>query len=222
MVVKMEQRHPIWVRIFHWTNMISITLLILSGFYIHAPLAFRLFKNMDNARMLHFILAMVLCVGVVGRVYYALATKDYKNIWFDVKNDPKKFPSMIKYYTFFTDKHPHYGKYNPGQKMMYSGWLGLALIQIITGFVLYKPNTFLWLGGFLGGLVAVRLIHLVVTWLFVLSILAHVYLDISEGIPVLISMFTGKIPEGFEDAKIDHSIVFEDAHQAVKGESVGA
>jgi len=212
-VKKMEVRHSIWIRFFHWTNMIAITLLILTGFYINSPHTFKLFSNMDTSRMIHFVMAYLLCFGVLGRVYYAIVAKDAKNIVFNVKTDTPKFPSMIKYYLFMADTHPYYGKYNPGQKMMYTGWLFMALIQIITGFILYMPNTFMALGGLLGGLIAVRMIHLVTTWLFVLSILAHIYLDISEGIPVLKSMFTGKLPADFdhgtheeEEVKTDESI----------------
>ncbi len=200
MVKQMEQRHSIWLRIFHWTNMIAITLLALTGFYIHAPESFRLFSNMDTPRMIHFAMAYVLVVGVFGRVYYAIVAKDAKNVLFNPIPDIKNLPSMMKYYLFLSDSHPDYGKYNPGQKMMYTGWLVLAICMMITGFTLYNPNAFMALGGSMGGLIAVRVIHYVITWLFVLSVLAHVYLDLSEGIPVLVSMFTGKIPKGFHDS----------------------
>lgn len=179
--------------------MVAIMLLIFTGFYIHAPQSFRLFGNMDGARMVHFAMAYVLCFGVVLRVYYAIAAKDAKNIVFNPKTDIPNLPSMMKYYLFMSDSHPYYGKYNPGQKAMYTGWLVMALIQIITGFILYKPQVAFWanLGDYLGGDIAIRMVHLIVTWLFVLTVLAHVYLDISEGVPVLKSMFTGKIPRGF-------------------------
>lgn len=198
-VVSMEDRHSVWIRIFHWINMVAIMLLIFTGFYIHAPQSFRLFGNMDGARMVHFAMAYVLCFGVVLRVYYAIAAKDAKNIVFNPKTDIPNLPSMMKYYLFMSDSHPYYGKYNPGQKAMYTGWLVMALIQIITGFILYKPQVAFWanLGDYLGGDIAIRMVHLIVTWLFVLTVLAHVYLDISEGVPVLKSMFTGKIPRGF-------------------------
>ena len=55
----------------------------------------------------------------------------------------------------------------------------------------------------MGGLLAVRIIHYVVNWLFVLSVVVHVYLDVSEGIPVLLSMFTGKFPAGAHGAHSD-------------------
>jgi len=197
MVKKMEKRHSPMIRICHWTNMIAITMLILTGFYIHGPLDFGIFNRMDGARYLHFLFAYILCIGVVLRVYYAIVADDAKNLVFNPVKDTPNFPSMIAYYTFLTDSHPDYGKYNPGQKMMYTGWLVMALIQIFTGFILLFPLTFVGVASALGGLIVVRIIHLVVTWLFVLSVLMHVYLDLSEGFPVLMSMFTGKIPVGF-------------------------
>jgi Ni/Fe-hydrogenase 1 B-type cytochrome subunit len=54
-----------------------------------------------------------------------------------------------------------------------------------------------------------------VTWLFVLSVLAHVYLDVSEGIPVLKSMFTGKLPADF-----DHGV--HEEHEAGVGKGISA
>jgi len=197
MIKQMEKRHSAWIRICHWTNMMAITFLCLTGYYIHAPQSFRLFSNMHTPRTIHFIMAYVLVVGVVCRVYYAIAAKDAKNIVYAPVKDTKKLPSMLKYYMFLADDHPYYGKYNPGQKGMYTGWLLMALIQIITGFILYKPALFLGISGWLGGFIAIRLIHYIVTWLFVLTVLLHVYLDVAEGIPILKSMFTGKIPTDF-------------------------
>lgn len=188
-------RHSAWIRRFHWINMVSITLLILTGYYIHAPLSLRLFDSMDTARMIHFTMAYVLCFGLLGRIYYAIVAKDTKNILFNGIPDIKNLPSMMKYYLFMTDSHPDYGKYNPGQKMMYTGWFFMALVMIVTGFILYNPDLFASAGGALGGLLTVRLIHYIFTWLWVLTILLHVYLDLSEGVPVLMSMITGKIPE---------------------------
>lgn len=197
MVKKMEERHSIWIRVFHWINMIAITMLILTGFYIHAPESFRLFNSMTTARTIHFCMAYLLCFGVVGRMYYMIAANDTKNLIYEPINDTKKLPGMLKYYMFLADDHPYYGKYNPGQKGMYTGVFAMAIIMIITGFILYKPLTFGFMAGWLGGFLVVRIIHYVITWIFVLCILAHVYLDVAEGIPILKSMFTGKIPADF-------------------------
>lgn len=191
--MKMKLRHPLIIRILHWWNMISITLLILTGFYIHNPVSFPLFPSMDVARLIHFIFMYLVIFGLIARVYYAIAAGDYRNILFRPR-DIKNFPSMIKYYLFLNKDHPDYGKYNPGQKMMYCGWGILIIIQAITGFILYLPDVFGGLANFLGGFTLIRMIHYVVCWLFVYSVAVHIYLDVAEGLPVLFSMFTGKIP----------------------------
>ncbi len=197
MIKKMELRHPLWLRLLHWLNMISITMLCLTGYYIHAPETFRLFENMDNARTAHFAFAMILVFGVVARVYLGIVTKDWHNIIYQPIEDTKKLPSMIKYYTFLAKDHPFYGKYNPGQKGMYTAVLVLAIFQIISGFILYKPESFTAAAYFFGGYLAVRILHYIVTWIFVFMVLVHVYLDVAEGLPVLKSIFTGKIPTDF-------------------------
>ena len=104
-------------------------------------------------------MAYVLTFGVIGRVYYAIVAKDAKNIVYRPIEDTKKLPSMLKYYLFLADDHPYYGKYNPGQKGMYTLWLVMAILMGITGFILYKPHLFLGLSGWICGFLTVRLIH---------------------------------------------------------------
>ena len=212
--VKMILRHSAAIRVFHWANMISITLLILTGFYIHSPLKFTLFSSMDTARTIHFIFMYVLMFSTAGRVWYAIYTKDYRNVWFRLR-DFKDFGSLTKYYLFISNKHPDYGKYNPGQKLMYTGVLFMIIIQVITGFILYMPGPLAGWAYALGGPLVIRMIHYCVTWLFVLCILVHVYLDVAEGIPVLKSMFSGKIPEDFHaEVKIPGSEKKKEAVEA--------
>ncbi|MGE5372380.1 MAG: Ni/Fe-hydrogenase, b-type cytochrome subunit [Solirubrobacterales bacterium] len=209
MITPMEERHSLAIRLFHWLNMIAITLLCLTGFYIHAPLHFRLFSTMDNPRFFHFLMAYVLIFGVIGRVYYAIATGDWRNVLYNVVEDTKKLPSMIKYYTFLADSHPDYGKYNPGQKGMYTGLVFMVIVMVYTGVMLLYPNSAyaVWNSAHIMSYATARMIHYIFTWFFILCVMVHVYLDLSEGIPVLMSMFTGKLPVGFHHTSDDHHSV---------------
>lgn len=168
----------------------------LSGFYIHAPLTFRIFSSMDTARTIHFVAMWMLAWGIVYRVWYAIWTKDYRNVLFRL-SDIKDFGSLTLYYLFIRNTHPDYGKYNPGQKLMYTSIPICAIIMGITGFIMYWPTTFSGLAYALGGPLVVRLIHYCFTWVFVLMFMVHFYLDLAEGLPVLWSMITGKIPKDF-------------------------
>src|SRR5665647_634835 len=106
MIKKMELRHPLWLRLLHWSNMIAITMLALTGFYIHDPDSFRMFGSMNTARGFHFAMAYVLTFGMVLRVYLGIVTKDWHNVIYQPIKDTMKLPSMIKYYTFLAKDHP--------------------------------------------------------------------------------------------------------------------
>jgi Ni/Fe-hydrogenase 1 B-type cytochrome subunit len=209
----MEYRHTLAVRFFHWWDAVSIFALIFSGFYIHNPYGFFrwMFLDMNWARTVHFIFMYCLIAGLVGRLYYAFATGDYKNF----SMGPKDMANMIKlvlYYLFITNEEPDWGgKYNPGQKGMYAAFAPLVLIQIYTGMILMWPANFAWWGGWLGGIKWVREVHYIVAWIFVYCVLAHMYLDFSEGMPGIVAMFTGIRP-----VKEHHRHVSPVVHREVK------
>ena len=201
---KMILRHPAAIRVFHWANMISITLLILTGFYIHSPLQFTLFSTMDTARTIHFVFMYVLLFSTIGPVWYGIYTKDYRNVWFRL-SDIKDFGSLAMYYLFI--------RTNTGLRQIQSrseaDVYRCPVYDHYSGdhrFILYLPGPLAGWAAALGGPLVIRMIHYCVTWLFVLSIMVHVYLDLAEGLPVLKSMFTGKIPADFHaDVKIPRS-----------------
>ena len=88
---------------------------------------------------------------------------------------------------------PDWGKYNPGQRIVYSGWVPLLIIQAITGFALYLMPMFDWATSLLGGLVYVRVIHLLICWVFVGTVMVHIYMGAISGWSTLKSMITGKL-----------------------------
>jgi Ni/Fe-hydrogenase 1 B-type cytochrome subunit len=193
----MEERQTLAVRFFHWWNAVSIFALIFSGFYIHNPYDWAvrwMFYDMDWARKVHFIFMYCVIAGLIGRLYYAFASGDYKNFSMGLKDGPNML-KLALYYLWITDEEPDWGgKYNPGQKGMYAAFAPLLLIQIYTGMILYWPAHFAWWGGWLGGIKWIREIHYIVAWVFVYCIVAHLYLDFSEGIANVVGMFTGKRP----------------------------
>jgi Ni/Fe-hydrogenase 1 B-type cytochrome subunit len=196
---QMEYRHPLPVRFFHWWNAVSIFALIFSGFYIHDPRALPIFPSMDAARHIHFVFMYMVIGGLVGRLIYAIISGDGRNFkprLLDIPNMGK----LAKYYLFLSDELPDWGeKYNPGQKMMYAGFVPLLLIQIFTGFILYLPTTLQSWAYWLGGPHVIRIIHYVVCWLFVYCVAGHLYLDFTEGIANIVGMWTGYRPADFEE-----------------------
>lgn len=187
--------HTAAARILHWINAVSIGMLTLTGFYIHWPLDFPVFTNMDSARKLHFVFMYILFFGILTRVYYSFTSGDYKDIMF-VPADIKGFPALTGYYLFLSRCLPDFGKYNPGQKLMYTAWALLIQVQVVSGFILYWPSWLGWLAAPFGGLMVMRQIHYLTTWVFVVTVALHVYLAFIGGFTVVKSIFTGYMPAG--------------------------
>ena len=188
-------KHTVITRIMHWAHAISMVILALTGLQIYAPDSFRLFASMDWARYLHFICMYVVVWTMVYKIYYVLVTGEIKELLFTFK-DLVEFPGLVAHYLygiFVGKKKKDWGKFNPGQKLIYTAWPVLMLLQAITGFALYWPGFFAGFNDLLGGLGYVRLWHFCISWMFILTMAVHLYLG-STGATILDyykSMLTG-------------------------------
>lgn len=182
--------HPLPQRISHWINLINFLVLGITGYFIHSPYQG---MPMNLVRNSHFIFMYLLVINGVVRFYFSFfgKNKDY-NSFFLNSEDVRNFWPQTKYYLFL-GKHPKIsGKYNPLQKLAYIAMPIMAVIQIITGALLYWPLKFTTLTEYFGGLAAVRGIHYVVMWLFAAIVLAHIYLVFTEAYDQFWLMFFGK------------------------------
>lgn len=187
--------HSLPARILHWVNAAVIGLLTASGLYIRDPGYFPVFVRMDIARKAHFIAMYLIVYGIIIRLYYSYVSKDYRELLFKFR-DFRGFPALMKYYLFMNKSVPNFGKYNPGQKLLYNMWVNLLLVQSVTGFILYWPDLFAPAAGLLGGHLMVRQAHFLITWFFIVTVALHVYLAFIGGWDVVKSMITGYYPEG--------------------------
>ena len=182
-------RHPASIRIFHWVQMISITMLGISGYFITDPFGKNIFKTMDGARYVHFVFMWILTAAFSFRVYLYFGSRAGRDVL--PFRDMKGIGRLMKYMLFLSKEHPHYKKYNPMQKLLYTFWEVLVLVQIITGIVLYVPAISQSWALAMGGFMVVRLIHNAVFWFFACTVLLHIYLDLTIGIDEAWSMITG-------------------------------
>ena len=171
-------KHTIVTRIVHGLHLIAMVMLILTGFYIYSPTVFRIFPSMDSARYVHFIFMYLIGWTMVYKTYYVIATGEIKELIFRWR-DLLEMPALIKHYLygiFVGAPHKDYGKYNPGQRMIYSMWPLLLLAQGITGIAMYFTTRWASFNNLFGGLQNIRLIHFIICWLFALTVVAHLYL----------------------------------------------
>lgn len=182
-----QEKFHVPQRVAHWVNLISVLLLILTGFYIYYPFAGGM---MGAARYFHYIAAFVLMLNACWRVYYAFfgKHKDY----FEFKPELGKILPMVKYYCFMGDPVVTKGRYNPLQKLAYLTIPFLMMYQASTGIALAMPDR---VDGFVqavGGLANVRALHYLGTWIFICFVLIHVYMVLIERPYHILAMFFGK------------------------------
>ena len=195
----MDTRQPIkeWsvpIRINHWGMVISIFILIVTGFYIAGP--FTVYEGetvkkffMGDVRFVHILFGVFLSFIFIWRVYLAFFSKfhaDWKD--FFAFTD---WPNTIKQLKFYAlvSKEPaeHKCLYGPMQSLAYGGLMVMILFIVLTGVILMGAGYHAGLTGLIykivkpfenlvGGLAMVRWIHHILTWCFILFVVVHIYM----------------------------------------------
>ena len=181
--------HPLPVRIFHWTMFSCVAVLLATGLYIHEPPSW-LQLPIGLARKLHGLFAVMALANLFGQIYYYLVTTKFTEVLF-LPRDWSNMRSFLRYYLFITDHHPNFGRYNPGQKALFTAWAVCLLIASVTGIGLFFPNETSGLQRLLGGLAVMRLVQYAIAMFFLGTIPLHLYLVFTEEPAKLQAMFTG-------------------------------
>ncbi len=184
-----KMRHTAAVRLFHWTHVFSIAALLCSGFHIAYPRSVPFFR-MRSARLWHFVNAFIFMGSLAGRVGYSIRSKDYRNI-FPRKKDLSLLPRYLRYQLFFSPKEPAFSKYNPIQKLYFTAWLPLFILQALTGLILYAPRRLGRLEAAFGGLGRTRKVHHLSAIMQGVTALTHIFFTATAGTEKLKSIFTG-------------------------------
>lgn len=190
----------------HWVHLVSLLVLVWTGFFIRKP-----FYNgsMVLNQMLHYLFMWVFVLTAVVRVYWAFfgggsaapgstrKIKDYRWFWMEKANKGTTL-ELFRYYLFLRPTHPRVSKYNAAQKVSFFFWLLLMALVTLTGLCLWAPtqSTFLSLTYLLGGLAAVRSIHYLIMWLFISTVMVHIYLVFVEVLPEVPLMLWWKTVSG--------------------------
>ena len=116
--------------------------------------------------------------------------RDYRDI-FPRKKDLSLLPRYLRYQLFFSSKEPAFSKYNPVQKLYFTAWLPLFILQALTGLILYASRRLGRLEAVFGGLGRTRKIHHLAAVLQGVTALTHIFFTATAGTEKLKSMFTG-------------------------------
>ena len=204
------------VRLFHWLNVLSILVLVVTGFLIANPPALLSSAEATNlhsfgiVRFIHFTAAYIFFFVMILRIYWSFmgnkfaswrafwpfSRKMWNNFWHVLKIDIMLLNEKEENISNISIGH------NSVATLSYIVMFFLALVQVFTGFALYAdlsswwlPKLFTWVIPLFGGDFIVRTIHHITMWLFIFFSMVHVYLvfyhDWLEGRGEVSSMFGG-------------------------------
>lgn len=201
--VRVIEKHPLWVRIFHWFNAPILSLMIWSGILIYwandvypgfFPQWFYNFFKIDHrlaeGLAVHFTIGWFFVFN--GLAYLILFF--WKGHWKEILPNRKTFKDLIP--TVLHDlglrqQAPLHGKFNAAQKLAYSTLIFLAVVEGLSGFAIYKPVQLSWLTLLFGGYEGARLIHFIAMISICLFILVHLVQVLRAGWRNFQSMVTG-------------------------------
>ncbi len=190
------------VRLWHWVNALSITLLAITGYLIANPLPSVPGEAsgsylMGTIRFIHFVAAYVFTVGFIGRVYWAIVGNEHARQLFSLplfKNREywKEVLYEIRWYAFMEKEPKKYIGHNPLAHLVMVIIITVGgFFMLLTGFALYAEQTglgswqdrlFGWLIPLLGQSQDVRLWHHWGMWIIVVFVMIHVYAAVREDI----------------------------------------
>ena len=190
---RLERKHALAVRWFHWINFPLLAVMVWSGAMIYwanqvyllkfseqmwqkLHLAFRLAEGMA----IHFFFMWLFAINGVAYVLYTIISGE----WRELVPDRRSFVQAIQ--VTLHDLHlrreaPPQGKYNGAQRIAYTAIVLMGFLSLVSGLAIYKPVQFKWLAWLLGGYQGARFVHYWMTIGYVVFFVVHIAQVIRTG-----------------------------------------
>ncbi len=188
-------------RLTHWLRVISIIILVGTGFYLsfafHSPMPSNgepVSFMQAKYRFAHEVAGFVLIACIIFKCYLFFTDRVSSRERISLENvrSGKIWLEQIKFYLFL-GKHPKIkGVYNPLQFVSYTLFYLVIFGIILTGLILYAHSYHEGLGGllsvlrpieaWLGGLAEVRVWHHILMWAVLFFVCVHIYMAVFNTI----------------------------------------
>lgn len=197
------------IRYIHWSFVLCVAVLSLTGFYIGRPFTFAGTEPayfMAKVRFIHALFAWLFIVTLAARIVFMFTGNRWARWDQFVPANPARrhwIRRTLKYYLFLRKEPPPAIGHNPLAGITYLVVFAMFLLQILTGLALqgfgaqsgWKWAVGGWLAGVLGGIQYVRLTHHLVMWLTIGFAIHHVFsvilIDHEERSGITSSMVSG-------------------------------
>jgi thiosulfate reductase cytochrome b subunit len=211
--------HPLAIRIMHWLNAVATMILILSGWaiyndevifgWLHFPSWMTLGDGPEGALQWHFLAMWILGFNGLAYLAYGLATGRFRRMLLPIRFG--EVIAEIRAALALRLSHADPTRYNAVQRLLYIGVILVGILQVLSGFVVWKPVQFSELAVLFGDFQSARLIHFLGMAAIVVFLLVHVTLALL--VPrTLAAMVTGgpQLAPDPKPAQTDGQLVLSD------------
>ncbi|MGM0621239.1 MAG: cytochrome b/b6 domain-containing protein [Bacteroidota bacterium] len=183
--------YPLWLRIWHGVNAISIIVLILSGISMHYSTTIFLLK-FENAVAVHNVFGVILALNYILFFAGNLLTKNGMYYQIKMRGLQKRLMKQVKYYVsgmFKGEKTPYpiseKRKFNPLQKYSYIIVMYIFVpVVIITGLALLFPEIIIDEIYQVSGVMLTAILHSIVGFFIMIFLFVHLYVASMGKSPV--------------------------------------
>jgi thiosulfate reductase cytochrome b subunit len=173
--------HPVWVRVWHWTNAFAMVIMIMSGWQIYNasplfdfafPRSITLGGWLAGALLWHFAAMWLLAINLLIYIILGFATGRFRRKLTPIT--PSGVIADTKAALTGKLAHDDLSKYNSVQKLLYAGIILVAVLIVLSGLAMWKPVQFQYLTALFGGYDAARYVHFFAMAAIVLFTIVHV------------------------------------------------
>jgi thiosulfate reductase cytochrome b subunit len=199
--------HPLPLRIMHWVNAVAIVILIGSGWkiyndevlfgWLHFPEWMVIGVWAQHALQWHFFAMWLLMFNGLFYLGYGLFTGRFRRKFLPIW--PSAIIADLRDAIHFRLEHDDIRHYNAVQRLLYTGIIVVIVIQVISGWVIWKPIQLSELTELFYGFQNARLVHFIGMAAIVGFLVVHVALALL--VPKTIgAMVTGGPPEPTDES----------------------
>lgn len=159
--------HPWPLRVIHWMNALAMLLLIGSGWkiyndevlfgWLHFPDWITIGGEAQGALQWHFFAMWVLMLNGLAYLAYGFATGRFRRKFFPIR--VAEFVNDVRDALALRLSHADITRYNAVQKLLYTGIILVIVVQVLSGWAIWKPVQLSELVPLFGGFQGARLVH---------------------------------------------------------------
>jgi thiosulfate reductase cytochrome b subunit len=176
--------HPLPLRVMHWLNALAMLMMIPSGWgiyndnaifdWLYFPDWLKLGHEAQDSLLWHFAGMWLLMLNGLAYLIYGFATGRFRHKLLPIRVGD--FIETVRETLRLHLSHEDWTQYNAVQKFLYIVVILAGVMQVATGFAIWKPVQFSWLTALLGGFQSARLLHFLGMAVICGFVLVHVAL----------------------------------------------